>query len=101
MSWDLDSIGDQTGKRVLVTGANSGIGFEAAQALAGKGAEVILACRNQSKGEAALAAIRQTYPSSQVSLMSLDLSSLGLWWSLPMPSRPATTVWMFLSIMPE
>ena len=77
MSWDLDSISDQTGKRVIVTGANSGIGFEAAQVLAGKGAEVILACRNQSKGEAALAAIRQACPNSQVSLMSLDLSSLA------------------------
>lgn len=76
MSWELDSISDQSGKRVLVTGANSGIGFEAAQVLAGKGVEVILACRNQTKGEAALAAIRQAHPECQVSLMALDLSSL-------------------------
>ncbi|MDX1695036.1 MAG: oxidoreductase [Ketobacteraceae bacterium] len=77
MGWELDSIKDQTGKRVLITGANSGIGFEAARVLAGKGAEVILACRNPEKGESALADIRQDYPQSQVSLMTLDLASLA------------------------
>ena len=77
MSWDLDAIGDQTGKRILITGANSGIGFEAAKVLVGKGAEVIMACRNTNKGEQALAQIKQACPEGNVSLMALDLASLA------------------------
>ena len=45
-------------KRVLITGGNSGIGFCTAQQLAGRGAEVVLACRDQTKGQAALARIK-------------------------------------------
>ena len=44
----------QKGRRILITGANSGIGFHAALKLARKGAEVILACRDRQKGEIAL-----------------------------------------------
>ncbi len=76
MSWNLESMGDQTGKRILITGANSGIGFEAAQVLVMKGAEVIMACRSQEKGQAALERIQQACPQGKVSLMSLDLASL-------------------------
>ena len=48
-----ESIPDQTGRRVLVTGANSGLGFQASLALAAKGAQVFLACRSRERGEAA------------------------------------------------
>ncbi|WP_116111834.1 oxidoreductase [Austwickia chelonae] len=51
--WTTVDIPDQTGRRFVITGANSGIGFEAARALAGKGAHVVMACRNTTKGEAA------------------------------------------------
>src|SRR4051812_241789 len=72
---DID-IPDQTGKLAVVTGANSGIGLETARRLAGAGAEVVLAVRNPTKGEEAVADIRSTHPDATVSAESLDLSSL-------------------------
>ena len=62
---------------VVVTGGNSGSGFEAALALAGKNAQVILAVRSVEKGEAAAERIRQQYPRAQVIVMALDLSDLS------------------------
>ena len=67
----------QDRRTALVTGANSGIGYEAALALAGKGARVILAARSPAKGEAALAAIRGAHPQADVQLELLDLASLA------------------------
>lgn len=63
-------------KRVLITGGNSGIGFCTAQQLAGRGAEVVLACRDQTKGQAALARIKGGHPQARVRLFPLDLSDL-------------------------
>lgn len=71
MSWTVDDIGTQTGRVAIVTGANSGIGFETAKTLADRGATVILACRNSDKASAALAKI-----TGDVAFMRLDLSSL-------------------------
>lgn len=76
MSWNIDSIPNLSGKHVLITGANSGIGLEAAKVLAAKGAKVMMACRNQSKGQAALESIKQATPAADLELLSLDLSSL-------------------------
>lgn len=74
--WTTDNIPDQTGRTVIITGSNSGIGFEAAKALALKNARVFLAVRNLEKGEAAKAAIVSEFPQANVEVALLDLSSL-------------------------
>jgi len=76
MPWTADDIPSQAGKTFVITGANSGIGYEAALQLAGKGAHVVLACRDQGKGHAAAAAITAAHPSSSVEVMELDLADL-------------------------
>ncbi|MFJ7847939.1 oxidoreductase [Peribacillus sp. NPDC097224] len=74
--WNGDQMADVKGKTVVITGANSGLGFETAFVLAGKGAEVILAVRNASKGEKAVDRITSAHPKANVSVMPLDLSDL-------------------------
>ena len=54
MKWTEQDIPDQTGRGAIVTGSNSGIGYETARILAHKGADVVLACRSTEKGQAAL-----------------------------------------------
>jgi len=76
-NWTVENMPDLTGKIAIVTGANSGIGYETARALARKDARVILACRNKEKGEATIRQIRQEHPVARVELMQLDLSSLA------------------------
>ena len=75
--WTTENIPDQSGKIVIVTGANSGIGFEATRALALKGAIVIMACRSLKKGESAAEQIRSENPIGQVILRQLDLADLS------------------------
>jgi NAD(P)-dependent dehydrogenase (short-subunit alcohol dehydrogenase family) len=74
--WNFNDIPDQTGRTVIVTGANTGIGRETARMLALKGAHVVLACRNREKGQAALDQIVAEKPSGSAVLASLDLSDL-------------------------
>jgi NAD(P)-dependent dehydrogenase (short-subunit alcohol dehydrogenase family) len=69
-----DDIPDQTGKLAIVTGANSGTGYETALELARKGAEVVIAARNPGKGEDALRRIRRAVPTAQVRFEALDLA---------------------------
>jgi NAD(P)-dependent dehydrogenase (short-subunit alcohol dehydrogenase family) len=76
-SWTAADIPLQTGKRALVTGANSGIGYHTALELARKGASVILACRNPAKAEDALRRLKAAVPGAQAELAALDLSDLG------------------------
>jgi NAD(P)-dependent dehydrogenase (short-subunit alcohol dehydrogenase family) len=72
---DLDV--DCTGRRCLVTGANSGIGWETARALADLGAEVVLLCRSRERGEAAADAIRKETGNPRVAVEALDVSDLA------------------------
>jgi NAD(P)-dependent dehydrogenase (short-subunit alcohol dehydrogenase family) len=74
--WTIDEIPDQAGRKVIVTGANTGIGFEAARALARKGAHITLACRSLDKGQAAVKRIISETPNANVALEQLDLADL-------------------------
>ena len=74
--WTQDDTPDQTGRTAIVTGANTGIGYETARMLAHKGAHVVLAYRDQRKGAAALARIRAERPAGELSGAPLDLADL-------------------------
>ena len=76
-AWSTRQMPDQTGRLAVITGANSGIGFEMAKELAGAGADVIMATRSAGKGEAAVADIRAAIPSAKVTREALDLASLA------------------------
>ncbi|HEY9137379.1 MAG TPA: oxidoreductase, partial [Terriglobus sp.] len=73
--WTADQIPSQVGHRVLITGANSGIGFETALELARKGAEIVLPARSQQKADEAAARIRADVPSASVIPAVMDLAS--------------------------
>ncbi|MCA1757620.1 MAG: SDR family NAD(P)-dependent oxidoreductase [Bacteroidales bacterium] len=75
--WDERSIPDLTGRNIIVTGANSGIGFEAAKAMAGRGATIVMACRNIEKSADAFDKVRQESHNDKVELMRLDLADLS------------------------
>jgi NAD(P)-dependent dehydrogenase (short-subunit alcohol dehydrogenase family) len=75
--WTVGDMPDQMGKVAIVTGANRGIGYEVARALASKGAQVILACRSQGKGAAAAQKICKEHPDAIVDLMPFDLADLS------------------------
>ena len=70
-------VGSQEGKCFIMTGANAGIGSEAAKVLAAKGARVLLGCRDKSKADAAIAQIRHVAPGANVAHLPLDLADLG------------------------
>ena len=73
--WIEQDISTLTGKIAIITGANSGIGYEAAEILARKGAHVVLAVRNESKGVKAAREIRSRLPTADLEVMALDLAS--------------------------
>jgi NAD(P)-dependent dehydrogenase (short-subunit alcohol dehydrogenase family) len=75
-NWTASDIPTQSGRRIIVTGANSGIGWEAALALARAGAEVVLAARTSAKGQDAADRIRRIVPGANVNSAILDLANL-------------------------
>jgi NAD(P)-dependent dehydrogenase (short-subunit alcohol dehydrogenase family) len=77
MTWSVTNIPELTGKNVIVTGANSGIGFEACRVFARKGARIVLACRNADKAQQAARRITAETPNAVLEVASLDLASLA------------------------
>ena len=77
MGWSESDIPVQSGRTAVVTGANSGIGFETARALAAKGARVVLACRSPERGRDAESRLRAAMPEADARFMRLDLGSLA------------------------
>lgn len=70
-------VGTQTGKCFLVTGANTGLGFEASKILAERGARVVMACRSEDKARLAIEAIRMKVPGANLAYVHLDQADLG------------------------
>jgi len=77
MSWNTNDIPSLSGRTAVVTGANGGLGLETARALAGAGAHVVMAARDQEKAAAAQQSIRETHPSASLEIVALDLGSLA------------------------
>ena len=77
MGWTLRDMPDLTGRTVVVTGANSGLGLEAARGFAGRGAHVVLGCRSVERADAACRSIVQSCPSASLEVMALDLANLS------------------------
>jgi NAD(P)-dependent dehydrogenase (short-subunit alcohol dehydrogenase family) len=75
--WTIENIPDLTGKIALVTGGNSGLGYECVKVFASKGANLVLSCRDLEKGNAARESILQELPDAQVEVMGLDLANLS------------------------
>ena len=75
--WDTDDIPDLTGLTALVTGANSGLGLCSAEALAGHGARVLLACRSPQRGRDALERVKGLASGAEPELVALDLADLA------------------------
>ncbi len=76
MNWTVENMPDLTGKTIVVTGGNSGLGYESVKAFASKGAEVVLASRSTEKGEEARAEILKVVPEGKIQVMQLDLGDL-------------------------
>ncbi|MFH1328938.1 MAG: oxidoreductase [Candidatus Bathyarchaeota archaeon] len=74
--WTVHDIPDLTWKKIIVTGGNSGLGFESVKAFAAKGAEVILASKSKERGDAAKKIILSDQPNSKIKVMTLDLADL-------------------------
>ncbi len=75
MAYTAKSVPDLTGRTAVVTGSNGGLGLETAKVLAGKGAHVVMAVRNQTKAAEAVEQIRLRSPNASLELVDLDLAS--------------------------
>jgi NAD(P)-dependent dehydrogenase (short-subunit alcohol dehydrogenase family) len=75
--WTVADIPDQSGRRAIVTGANSGLGLEVSLEIARRGGRVILACRDEAHGRAALERVLAEAPGADVELRLLDLADLS------------------------
>jgi NAD(P)-dependent dehydrogenase (short-subunit alcohol dehydrogenase family) len=77
IEFKLESAPSQHGRMAIVTGANTGLGYETALGLASKGAKVIMACRSEERGMKAVENILLEVPQGDLELMTLDLNSLN------------------------
>jgi NAD(P)-dependent dehydrogenase (short-subunit alcohol dehydrogenase family) len=75
-NWTADDVPDQSGRTVIVTGASSGLGLETSRVLAGKGARVVMAVRNEAKGRAAATEISNAHPGADLEVRRLDVGDL-------------------------
>jgi NAD(P)-dependent dehydrogenase (short-subunit alcohol dehydrogenase family) len=73
----MDKIPSQKGKIAIITGSNTGLGFETAKALAGKNMKIIMACRDPEKAQNARQSILSTFPRADMEIMLVDLSKLS------------------------
>ena len=73
--WTVQEMPDQTGRTIIVTGANSGLGFETTLAFAQKGAHIVMACRNLSKAEPAHEDVLRRVPDASVEVCLLYTST--------------------------
>lgn len=76
-NWTTKDISNLSGKTIIVTGGNSGLGFESVKVFAGKGAEVIMACRSLEKGGKAKTEILKNIPEGKIEVAELDLADLN------------------------
>lgn len=74
--WTSEDIPDQTGRTILITGANSGLGLRSTQALAAKGGRILLACRNAEKAARALTEVNAVATDAPAEVVPLDLADL-------------------------
>ena len=77
MAWTEKDVPDQTGRLAIVTGSNTGLGYDTARVLAARGAKVVMAVRDTAKGDSAAARIRGLTPGADVTVHKLDLGSLA------------------------
>ena len=76
-NWTISDIPDLDGKTVFITGANSGLGYYTAKALAEKNAHVLLACRSLEKANSAIEKLKSLNPEGKFTPIELDLSDLN------------------------
>ena len=77
MRWTENDVPNQSGRVAIVTGSNTGLGYDTARVLAERGADVVMAVRDTAKGDAAAARIRQLSPQAKVTVHKLDLGALA------------------------
>jgi len=77
MTWTENNVPDESGRVAIVTGSNTGLGYDTARVLAARGASVVMAVRDTAKGEAAADRIRKLSPGAVVAVHKLDLGSLA------------------------
>ncbi len=93
-AWKFESIPDQSGPTAIVTGANTGIGYETARSLSRKGARVVLACRDMQKGAAAAERIQPRGPRAAWRRRPWTCPIWTPSAASPSHSPPGTTAWI-------
>lgn len=76
-TWNLENIKDLTGKNIIITGSNTGLGFATAKVISSKGGNVILACRSLERAQDAKDKILKSYPNASLDIILLDLGDLS------------------------